>query len=707
MPTPFLATKIRPDHLARHAWIYVRQSTLAQVRENVGSTARQYDLERRARELGWAPEHIHVIDQDQGHSGASSVGRDGFQTLVAEVGLGHAGAVLSLEVSRLARSCSDWYRLLEICALTDTLVIDEDGVFDPGFYTDRLVLGFMGTMSEAELHWLHSRLLGGKLEKAEHGTLRFRPPTGLVLDPTGHIVLDPDEEVQQAVRLVFALFEQAGSALAVVTHFTTQHLRFPTRQWGLRHGGEVDWQPLSHSRVLLTLHNPAYAGVYVYGRTHTRTTTLPGEAPRIKGRTRNVAPADWPIVLHDAHPGYISWDQFLRNQQRLDDNRTFRPEDRRGAVRDGTALLQGIILCGTCGRRMGVRYLADGRTPSYECNDVHVRRAGPTCQFIRGDGIDAAVTQLFLAAIEPAQLAISLSTLADLDAQARQIDRQWQLRLERARYEADLARRRVLAVEPEHRLVARSLEREWNEKLAAVERLEHEYAVVAQTAPRTMSAEERQRILALAADLPAVWEAPTTTNAARKQLLRYLIKDVSVIKGETTVEIAVRWQTGACSTCAVPRPRRSYETWRTPPAMLARLRELAPTHSDQEIARLLAAEGYRPGRGGTVTVASVQWLRWRYTAVRRHSHPPSGPPPVQREGRYSTRAAAELLNVDVGTIADWALAGRLDAVQQAPHHPRWILLTPETIAALRKPTRQRKPRYRATSVANPPEPGND
>jgi hypothetical protein len=353
---------------------------------------------------------------------------------------------------------------------------------------------------------------------------------------------------------------------------------------------------------------------------------------------------------------------------------------------------------------MGVRYLRDGVTPSYECNDEHVRRAGPTCQFIRGDGVDTAVTQAFLAAIEPAQLAVSLATLADLDAQARQIDRQWQLRLERARYEADLARRRVLAVEPEHRLVARSLERDWNEKLAALERLEREYAAVAPLQPQMMSPEERQRILALATDLPTLWHAPTTTNTARKQLLRYLIKDVTLTKQETTIMVAIRWQTGACTTCTAPRPPRSCDTWRTDPAVLARIREWAPTQSDAAIAARLTAEGYRAGRGGPITAATVEWLRWRYTPIRRQSHSPaSQPAPCPRQGRYSARAAAEILNVDVSTIADWCVSGRLEAVQAAPHHPRWITLTPEMITALRKPVRQRKPRRRAAVLGNTEE----
>jgi len=295
-------------------------------------------------------------------------------------------------------------------------------------------------MSEAELHWLRQRLLGGKLTKAEHGELRFRLPVGLVYDLTGKVVLDPDKEVQAAVRLVFALFEQYGSALAVVKHFTAHHLRFPDRLWKRTQKGELVWEPLRCGRVLSLLHNPFYAGAYVYGRTKTRRHALPGEEPRIKGRTRQVKREDWPIVLPDAHPGYITWEQFRHYQQVLDDNRTWRPQERRGVVREGAALLQGIVLCGTCGRRMNVRYLADGNIPSYECRQAHAQLAERTCQTMRGDGIDQAVATCFLEAIQPAQLAVSLSTLDQLEARARQIDRQWHLRLERGQYEADLAR---------------------------------------------------------------------------------------------------------------------------------------------------------------------------------------------------------------------------------------------------------------------------
>jgi DNA invertase Pin-like site-specific DNA recombinase len=686
---PYVNTpKIRPEHLDRQALVYVRQSTFIQVRQNTASTARQYDLVQRALDLGWSREQIVIIDQDQGHSGASAIDREGFQFLVAEVGLGHAGAVLSLEASRLARSSSDWYRLLEICALTDTLVIDEEGVYDPGQYNDRLLLGFKGTMSEAELHWLRNRLLGGKLEKAQKGQLRFRPPTGLVYDATGQLILDPDEQVQQAVRLVFDLFDVLGSALAVVKHFADHQLFFPTRLWGGARAGELMWRTLTHGRVLAILHDPAYAGTYVYGRTKTRTQVLPGETPRIKGRTRQVKREEWPIVLHDAHPGYIGWDQFLRNQQRLDDNRTFRLEERRGAVREGAALLQGIVLCGRCGRRMTIRYLDDGLTPCYSCNEIHKQLAGKTCQTLRGDGVDAAVARIFLEAMQPAQLEVSMAALEQLEARARQIDRQWQLRLERARYEADLARRRFVAVEPENRLVARTLERDWNDKLAEVQRLEQEYTALPQPTARLASPEERQRILALAQDLPTIWRADTTTHAERKQLLRFLIKDVTLTRRETTIHLGIRWQTEALTESEIPRPSQ-----RTSPAVVQRMRELAPTHTDQQIADRLNQEGLTTGKQLPFTEKAVQWVRHKHgIPLGRPKRPDAYPAGQRADGRYSARAAAELLNVDVSTIADWCQSGRLDAIQAKLHCPRWIKLTPQIITELRKPIRQHRPR---------------
>jgi hypothetical protein len=550
-------------------------------------------------------------------------------------------------------------------------------------------------MSEAELHWLHCRLVGGKLEKAHQGTLRFRLPVGLSYDPTGRIVVDPDEEIHHAVRLVFDLFAQHRSALAVVKHFAVHGLQIPDRLWTRSRKGEVVWAPLRHARVLEMLHNPFYAGAYVYGRTKSRSRFLLGDAPRLKAQSRRVARVDWPIVLRDHHEGYLSWERFVSNLQQLDDNRTFRAEERRGAVRDGSALLQGLVVCGRCGRRMGVRYMVDGRRPIYVCGHLHRDFAAKTCQELRGDGIDQAVAQLFLQAIQPAQLQLSLATLHQLEEQARAVDRHWQLRLERARYEVELARRRYVAVDPENRLVARSLERDWNEKLTALDQLEREYASRPVGKSLPVSGTERTHILALAQDLPLVWHAPTTTAAERKQLVRLLIRDVTLTKGQTTIRVEVRWQTAACSTLEVARPKPMCEVRRTAPAVIARVRELAPTLTDQQLAERLTAEGFRSSPGGRFSASKVNWIRYAYQIPSGCPQGSAACPQGQRgDGRYSACAAAALLNVTVSTIAHWCQTGKLDGVQTAAHGPRWVVLTPEVIATLRKPQPQRWARHR-------------
>ena len=681
--------KIRPEHLDRHALIYVRQSTPMQVRDHTASAARQYDLARCAHRFGWPEPHIQVIDQDQGLSGASSLGRDGFQYLMAEVCLGHVGAVLSLEASRLARSCSDWHRLIEICSLTNTLVIDEDGVYDPTQYNDRLLLGIKGTMSEAELHWIRSRMLGGKQEKAQAGQLRYRPPTGLVHDPAGQIVLDPDEQVRHALRLVFDTFEQVGAALGVVQFFAENHLSFPTRLYGGARHGQLLWRPLDHGRVLAVLHNPAYAGTYVYGRTKTRKVVSPGEEPRVKGRTLRVAIEDWPYVLHDHHPAYITWSQFQRNQQRLIDNCTSQHQDHRGAIRDGAALLQGLVMCGRCGRRMTIRYMDDGKIPVYECNQLHNAFGEKVCQSLRGDRIDAAVAAAFLEAMQPAELEVSMAAIDQIADQARRVDRQWEMIVERARYEAELARRRFLAVEPENRLVGRTLEREWELRLAEVDRLERESLARPERSIRLVDPVERGRMLALAQDLPALWHATTTTNVQRKQLIGYLIKDVCLNRGETTIEVSIRWQTEACTVLSVPRHRRSCDARRTDPAVLARLRALAADTTDRRIAEILDQEGFRSGTGRPFTTNIVKQLRYSYSIPSGCPDRPAACADGHRaDGRCTARVAAEMLNVTVSTIADWCQSGLLDGIQSASHGPWWIRLTPEVIARLRKPTRR-------------------
>jgi Recombinase zinc beta ribbon domain/Recombinase len=445
--------------------------------------------------------------------------------------------------------------------------------------------------------------------------------------------------------------------------------------------------------VLSILHNPFYAGAYVYGRTQTRQRPLPGEAPRIKGYTRQVTRDHWPTFLREHHPGYISWSPFRCNQEQLDDHRTFDPDQHRGVVREGGALLQGIVGCGVCGRRMTVRYMPDGIRPISVCAQVHKDFAGTTCQFMRGDGMDAAVAQLLLEAIAPAQLTIALEAVEHLEAQAQAIDRQWHLRLERARYEADRARRHSLEVEPEHRLVARSLERDWNEKLSALDQLERDYAAMRPAASSHVSAAERQGIIALVHDLPAVWHAKTTTHAERKHVMRLLIKDVMLTKLAQAVRVAVRWHTPACSTLEVPRPTPAYVVRRTAPEVSERLEQLSREHTDIGLAECLKQEGYRSGQGGAFTASKVNGLRYAYSLQRGCPLGPAACPSGQRgDGRYSAQAAAARLNVSVYTIADGCKAGKLDGVQGAPRGPWWVTLPPESIAAVRKPRRQYKPR---------------
>lgn len=702
MLPPLAAPKIRGEHLDRPALIYVRQSTAFQVRENTASSARQYDLSRRASDLGWPAHSIRVIDQDQGLSGASATDREGFRQLIAQVGLGQVGAVFSLEASRLARSCSDWHRLLEICALTETLVIDEEGVYDPTQYGDRLLLGIMGTMSEAELHWIRSRLLGGQLEKARNGEFRMKPTIGFVYDPVGQLVLDPDEQIQHALRLLFEVFDHSSSAMAVVKHFLTNSLQFPKRIWYGARKGQVDWVPLKYARVIWVLHHPAYAGTYVYGRTKTMKRCPVEGNPEDKPRRRKIKPDDWPIVIPGHHPGYIAIEQFQVNQRRLDENRTYPDEDRRGAPREGAGLLQGIVRCGRCGRRMTVRY-RERSNLVYYCARLQNRFGLPSCQSFRGDHVDAAVARAFLEAMQPAQLDVSMAALDQLAERSRKIDRQWQLARERVRYDADLAERRFKAVDPVNRLVARSLERDWNEKLTEVERLERENLQRPNSLIRLVDPQERQRILALAQDLPKLWHSATTTNVERKQLLGYLVKDVTLYAEETKIEISIRWQTEACTTLEVPRFRRMWDLRRTDQAVVERIRALVATKTDGQIASELNESGHRSGTKSAFTLSIVRQLRAAYGIESGCPvHPRFCAEGRRGDGRYSTRAVAELLGRDMSTVSGWCQRGRLDGIQTVRDGPWWINLTPENIAELSKPNEQGQRgdgRYTARAVA--------
>lgn len=602
--------KVTAEHLRRLAYLYVRQSSLRQVVEHRESTARQYALQRRAQALGWSAEQILVIDEDQGLSGASAAARTGFQRLVADVGLGRVGLVMGLEVSRLARSSTDWHRLLEICALAETLILDEDGVYDPSHFNDRLLLGLKGTMSEAELHVLRARLLGGQLHKARRGALWMRPPLGFVYDArTEHLVRDPDTQIQDAVRLLFETFRRTGSACQVVRHFATHGVQWPRRIASGPRAGDLVFGALEHSRVLSILHNPRYAGAFVYGRTRQRKVVVGDQV-----RYRRLARAEWQVFLPNAHPGYLSWEEFEANQATLQANAAgYGTDRRRSPAREGVALLQGLVLCGRCGTRMTVRYSVQRGHPApiYVCQRRGIQHGQPPCQIIPGAGLDAAVSAVVLEAVTPTALDVALEVFEELRARAAEVDRLRRAQVERAREEAELARRQFLLVRPEHRLVADSLERAWNEQLARLAELEEEYTRATATQPGALSAEARARIQALATDVPRVWHDPRTPARDRKRLLRLLIEDVTLVR-DAAIQLHIRWKGGATTSLTQARPLGAPDLRRTPAAIVEQVRALAAEQTDTQIAATLTARWLRSGTGQAFTRLRVRYIRATY-----------------------------------------------------------------------------------------------
>jgi DNA invertase Pin-like site-specific DNA recombinase len=645
---------VTSEHLRRLAYLYVRQSSLQQVHDHRESTARQYDLTRRAQALGWAAEHIVVIDEDLGLSGASAAERSGFQRLVAEVGLGRVGLVMGLEVSRLARNSSDWHRLLEICALAETLILDEDGIYDPSHFNDRLLLGLKGTMSEAELHVLRARLIGGSLNKARRGELWIRPPIGLVYEDRGRrLVLDPDAQIHGAVRLLFETFRRTGSAEQVVRHFAREGILFPRRLTTGPRAGEVVFVPLVHSRVLNLLHNPRYAGAFVYGRTRQRTVVIAGQR-----RNRRLPRAEWPVFLPNAHPGYLTWQEFETNQATLLANASGYGSDRRcSPPREGVALLQGLAICGRCGHRMTVRYsVRHGHpVPVYVCQREGIARAQPSCQTIPGTGLDDAVAQVVLEAITPAALDVALEVFEELRARKAEVDRLRRAQVERAREEAELAQRQFLLVRPEHRLVADNLERQWNGKLARLADAEEEYRRATEAEGRALSADDRARIHGLARDLPRVWHDPRTAMRERKRILRLLIEDVTLLR-DRAIQIAIRWKGGATTTVERPVPLDAPDLRRTPAAIVEMIRGLAMEQTDRQVADTLNRRWLRSGTGQPFRRLVVRHIRNAYGIPGLAEH-------LRKAGWLTAAEIATQLRLHASTAKCWAREGILHAVR--------------------------------------------
>jgi DNA invertase Pin-like site-specific DNA recombinase len=601
--------KVTTEHLKRQAYLYVRQSTLHQVRDNRESTTRQYDLRRRAQALGWNSDQVVIIDEDLGLSGAMAAGRSGFQRLVADVGLGLVGLVMGLEVSRLARSNADWHRLLEICALSDTLILDEDGIYDPSHFNDRLILGLKGTMSEAELHVLRARLIGGAMNKARRGELWLRPPIGYMFDTQQRLIFDPDVQVQTAVHLLFETFRRTGSAGEAVKYFTQNSLLWPRRIFGGPRAGDVVFGKLERARVLQVLHNPRYTGTYVFGRTRSR------KGPDGKGRYRELGRDDWQVFLPDTHPAYISWQEYEANCAKLRENyNAYGGERRKSPAREGVALLQGMVLCGRCGRRMTVRYsMRKGHPkPNYICLREAIDKCGRYCQIIAGGDIDEVVGQIVVDAVKPAMLDVTLEVCEELRARRIEVDRLRRAQVERAREEADLAKRQFMLVRPENRLVADALEHEWNQKLVKLAHEEEEYARSTKTDVAVSSHDAEDRIKTLTSNLPKVWKDPRTSARDRKRILRLLVEDVTLTRADKTIKIGIRWRGGATTSLEQPTPRPYSETVRTPPAIVEQVRALATDHTDAEIAQTMNASYLRTGTGKPFDRLAVKRVRHAY-----------------------------------------------------------------------------------------------
>jgi len=615
--TDSLTRKVTASHLSRRAYLYVRQSTLRQVVENQESTRRQYGLRERAIALGWTPEQITVIDCDLGLSGASAEERQGFKKLVAEVGMGRAGIVLGLEVSRIARNCSDWYRLLEICALTETLILDEDGLYDPTDYNDRLLLGLKGTLSEAELHMLRARMRGGLLAKARRGELRIGLPVGLVYDERERVVLHPDVQVRDTIKLLFRTFLRTGTACATVKHFTEQQIPFPAPASPGAGTAEVVWGRLNTQRAARLLHNPRYAGAFAYGRRRA--------SKRLDGsyRVKRLPRDQWQVLLLDAHPGYISWDDYERIEQRLHASAVaYGSEHRHGPPREGPALLQGLVVCGRCGSGMTLRYHhRQGQlVPDYRCQDRSARYRLPVCQVIPGGVVDAAVGRLLVETMSPMGVEVTLAVQAELEARLDETDQLRRQQLERAEHEADRARVRYMQVDPTHRLVATSLEAEWNEKLRDLDQVRDRVERQRAADRATFDEATKERIGALAADFAAVWKDPRIPQRERKRMVALLLEDVTLVKQEEDITIGVRFRGGATTTLSVPIPLSAWRRRQTHPQALARTETLLAAHTDAEVALQLNQEGFVTGADVSFNADAVGWLRrrWGLKSYREH-----------------------------------------------------------------------------------------
>jgi excisionase family DNA binding protein len=673
--TAELASKVTASHLERDAYVYVRQSTLTQVREHTESLERQYELASRAQLLGWPPRQVVVVDSDLGRSGAESSAREGFKNLVAGVGLGKVGIVLGIEVSRLARNNADWYQLLDLCALTDTLIADGDGLYHPADFNDRLVLGLKGTMSEAELHLIRHRLTAGLLHKAAKGELRQGLPVGLVHDEDDRIVLDPDESVRSAIATVFRRFDELGSARQVMLSLVEDNLLIPRRQTGAR---RITWAPASYPAIHDFLTNPAYAGAFVFGRNRTEKRLDP--SGRLVVRTRLLPRAEWAVLIPDHHPGYVSWERYVAIQDELRAN--WRPPRGHGggAVREGTALLQGRLRCGRCGRMMQTGYSGKGgNCPRYVCGRSKMLYGGErACQSLGGRKIDNRVLDEVFAVLEPASLAATAKALTEADANHRQRLATFELAVERARFQAERARRQFDAVEPENRLVARTLERSLEQALSSQRQAEADLATQRLRRPTRLSEEEVAWLERAGADVRAIFHAPSTTWRERKQLLRAVVAEVVVLVRTTDrqADVTVVWEGGGTTGFVHELNKTGGHFRATDEDTVDLVRRMAERYDDRTIAAVLSKQRRRTGTGLAFTEMRVKSLRVS-RGIPAYTPPADVTPQDDDCPVVSISAAETMLGVAKTTLYRWLADGFIDGEQLTPGGPWHIRITEE------------------------------
>ena len=679
-------SKVTTAHLAKLAYVYVRQSSLSQVLHHGESTAIQYQLVDRATQLGWPADRIQVIDEDLGKSGTSAAHRSGFQFLMSELGLGRVGVVVSLDASRLARNNSDWYRLIELCSMVGALIADGEHLYEPRLYHDRLILGLSGMMSEAELHNLRLRLQSGARHKAERGELQRHLPVGLARQRDGTVILHPDEEVQARLRLIFTKFTELGSARAVRNYLRREQLRIPSRPVHGPAPHDTVWHLPRSSAIRRILHNPAYAGVYAYGQ---RVVDPVRQQPGRRSTGVVHVPVDqWAVCLQGVYPAYITWETYLDNQARLQANRQGFAHGGQGVPRQGKALLQGIAICGRCGRRMQLHYSGpQGDFPVYRCGLEAQDYGGTPCQEVRAPGLDQAVETLVLEALAPERIALALEALGQLELEMAALEHQWQLRLERARYEAQRAQRQYHAVEPDNRLVARTLESQWEAALRAVESAERDYDTWRRDHRGQMPPQERQEMLAIGEDLPKVWHAETTMNADRKHLLRLVVKEVIMdqkrVRGKVWFQI--NWQTGARSTHEIIRHAVSYHEHADGQRVRERIGQLhAQQQTDRQIAAVLNAEGYRTTYGQPFRAQNIGYVReqWGLPTIKEWGLRPDRL--RWDDGAYTIAGVVQAVGVNKTTVHTWLKQGRLQGRHLGPYMLWRIDLTEEQIRALRR-----------------------